>query len=143
MTLEPSTPVIMSKPTPQKRGANRKKLSSFLVGAKRRGNLNARRRGTIKCRGRFPNLPPPQGELFFWTRINTDFHGFFLSRLFYRDYVIATNLSVLFRVHPCTKLKLLVNNYSKFTDWSTISNLIGGLLERLLVEQVSIPAAHR
>jgi len=39
----------------------------------------------------------------------TDF--FLLLRLFYRDYVIAdyfiaTHLSVLFRVHPCTKLKL-------------------------------------
>ena len=29
-----------------------------------------------------------------------------LSRLCYRDYVIATHLSVVFRVHPCTKLKL-------------------------------------
>jgi len=34
--------------------------------------------------------------------------------------IYTTNLSVLFRVHPCTKLKLLVNNYTKITDWSKI-----------------------
>jgi len=60
---------------------------------------------------------PDTSDNFFWTRINTDFHGFF----YYFDYYIATNLSVLFRVHPCTKLKLLVNNYTKLTDWSKIS----------------------
>jgi len=41
--------------------------------------------------------------------IFTDIFYYFdyvIADYFIADYFIATNLSVLFRVHPCTKLKL-------------------------------------
>ena len=52
-------------------------------------------------------LPDTLSKILFWTRINTVFHGFFITSIILSPIIfIATNLSVLFRVHPCTKLKL-------------------------------------
>jgi len=59
-------------------------------------------------------LPDTFNKIHFLTRINIGFNDYFIADYFIADYFIATHLSEVFRVHPCTKLKLS-GGWKKFT----------------------------